>query len=239
MKKTILLFAALPTIGLLAAFSLRNPVSEKKAPRTDDPFQTFLAQFKPTTLPYTISPKQLQERMTNAMNTQDIKSLKRSKGSSRLNDPEGFLPFNRMEMMSRVPTFHEPEAQMATADHHLVIYTVSRGFSRPYKSYVAVVFDKQGTALATHTIAETSYDYLSAVSVDHNLQAAVQTYRINWKDTDEDNTDRERAIAGLTPETAKVLDLTQPDENDMDRKLRPAKKHELPAGASIGSVERH
>ena len=63
MKKTILLIAALPAIGLLVAFSLRtkvpHPTSDPIALQADGPFKTFLTQFKPATLPYTLSAKNL------------------------------------------------------------------------------------------------------------------------------------------------------------------------------------
>jgi len=237
MKKTILLLAALPAIGLLVAFSMHTRTPHPTTEQADTPFKTFLKQFKPATLPYSISAKSLQQHLADAMTE---KGSKRDKKIGRLQDPEGFIPFNRMEMMSRVPTYREPEVQLATADHHLVIYTVSRGFSRPYKSYVAVVFDKQGNALSSHHLAETSYDYLTAATIDANLQATVQTYRINWKKEDEENPDAERQIAGLTPETSKTIDLTTPNEGDDDnRKFKPNKKVDLPETESLGAVEQH
>ncbi len=240
MKKTILLLAAIPAIGLLVAFSLRThapyPDSELKTLPADDPFKALLKQFKPATLPYTLSAKNLQAQMSNALTE---KGSKNPKKVGRLQDPEGLIPFDRMEMMSRVPTYREPEAQFATAENYVVIYTVSRGFSRPYKSYVAVVFDKQGTALSSHRIAETSYDYLTAATIDVNLQATVQTYRINWKKEDPENPDADRAIAGLSPETSKIIDLTQPNEDDEKRKLKPMKKADLPATESLGAVEQY
>ncbi len=233
MKKTILLLAALPAIGLLVAFT-RHTTAARSIPehQPGDAFKEFLAQFKPATLPYSISAKKLQEQMTSALKETNSK---RSKKIGRLEDPEGFLPYDRLSMISRVPTYREPEVQLATMDHHVVIYSISRGFSRPYKTYVAVVFDKKGTALASHRLAEISHDFLAAATIDASLQTTVQTYRIKWKE-DEENPDAERRIAGLTPETSKVFDLSQPSEDDDELpKIKPAKKSDTPAGASLGT----
>lgn len=233
MKKTILLLAALPAIGLLVAFTKHTTaVRSIPEPQPGNAFKEFLAQFKPASLPYSISSKKLQEQMTSALKETNSK---RSKKIGRLEDPEGFLPYDRLSMISRVPTYREPEVQLATADHYAVIYSVSRGFSRPYKTYIAVVFDKKGTALASHRIAEISHDFLAAATIDANLQATVQTYRINWKE-DEENPDAERRIAGLTPETSKVFDLSQPSEDDEEfPQIKPAKKSDTPVGASLGT----
>ena len=233
MKKTILLLAALPAIGLLVAFT-KHTTAVRSIPehQPGDAFKGFLAQFKPATLPYSISAKKLQDQMASALKETNSK---RSKKIGRLEDPEGFLPYDHLSMISRVPTYREPEVQLATADHHVVIYSISRGFSRPYKTYVAVVFDKKGTALASHRIAEISHDFLAAATIDANLQTTVQTYRINWKE-DEENPDAERRIAGLTPETSKVFDLTQPaEEEESPRSKLPVKKLETPVDKSIGT----
>jgi len=233
MKKTILLLAALPAIGFLVAFS-KHTTAVRTIPehQPGDAFKEFLAQFKPATLPYSISSKKLQEQMTSALNETNSK---RSKKIGRMEDPEGFLPYDRMSMISRVPTYREPEVQLATADHHVVIYSISRGFSRPYKTYVAVVFDQKGTALASHRIAEISHDFLAAATIDANLQATVQTYRIHWEE-DQEEPDGDRRVSGLTPETSKVFDLSQPDEDDEEfPKIKPAKKSDAPARASLGT----
>jgi hypothetical protein len=234
MKKTILLLAALPAIGLLVAFT-KHTTAVRSIPehQPGDAFKEFLAQFKPATLPYSISAKKLQDQMASALKETNSK---RSKKIGRLQDPEGFIPFDHMSMISRVPTYREPEVQLATADHHVVVYSISRGFSRPYKTYMAVVFDKKGTALAGHRIAEISHDFLTAATIDANLQATVQTYRINWKEEALENPDTGSPIAGLTPETSKVLDLTQPAEDEESpRSKLPIKKLETPVGKSIGT----
>jgi len=237
MKKTILLLAGLPAIALLAAFSMRSHTSFIPAKSGNEEFQAFLKQFKPADLPFSMTAKQLQKQMTAALD-ENLGKVKRKK--ERLEDPEGFLPFDRMSMISRMPTYREPEVQLANAENIVVIYSVSRGFSRPFKSYVAAVFDKKGNALASHRIAETNSEYLSAFSIDARLQATIQSYRINWKENDDELYDH-REIAGLTPETSKIVDLTQADDKEFEDfpKAKPAKKLDVPNGASLGAVIRH
>ncbi len=217
MRKSILLLCALPVLGLLAAFSIHTkPTLLTNAHRTDA-FQEFLKQFDKKSLPYAITTGQLQKQLESDDSGALKKTAAGTKMRLRLDDPEGFIPFNRREMISRVPVSHQPVAHLATADHHAVVYTSFRGYSRQYKSYYIVVFDKVGNLISSSQLAQTTREYITAGTVNSELQATIQTYRI--KREKEDSSDSK--ITELTLETSREIDLTIPTETDEDIKPEP------------------
>ncbi len=225
------MLSLLPAIGLLVAFSM-HPVPVTDARRADA-FRAFLKQFDDKTLPYAVTAEHLQKQLE----TDDWEGLKKSsegrKIRLRLDDPEGFIPYNRREMMSRVPVSHQPVAHFATAENHAVIYTSFRGYSRGYQSYFIVVFDKVGNLISSNLLAQTTREYITAATVDAELRAAVQTYRINRGKADS----YESKIVGLTLETASEIDLTQPTEESENSKKQIKKvEPELPRTESLGAV---
>lgn len=225
MRKTILLLSALPALALLASFATR-PALER--PNAD--FQQFLKQFEQADLPFALSAADLQAHL--------LRERDPNYGSpkfSRLQDPDGFLPRNTREMISRIPITYSPVAQLATADHHAVIYTMFRGYSRGYQTYRIAVFDKTGNCISDNRLAETAPEYLTAATVDHHLQAVVQTYRIKWEAS---GNDRRSTISGLTLETSSEIDLTAPTElEEKNPKRKPSKKTapDAPAEKSLGA----
>lgn len=233
MRKTMLLLSALPILGLLVAFSMNStPTRPADSVCTDrtDAFQKFLKQFKDMPLPYVLSAKDLQTQLE-----QDISDKDRM-FRPRLDDPEGFVPYNRRDMISRVPVSHQSIAHLATADLHAVIYTSFRGYSRQYKTYNIVIFDKTGNLISSNQLAQTTREYITAGTVNAKLQATIQTYRI--KREKEDSSDSK--ITGLTLETSEEIDLTIPTETDEETIPKPVKKAEpeLPRTESLG-VGRH
>ena len=137
---------------------------------------------------------------------------------------------NRLEYVSRVPTYKEPVAQFATKQHHAVIYVVSQGFGRPFRSYHIAVFDKTGKRLATHSLANAGRSYLTASTINENLEAVCSMYQVNWASDVDEVSLEENSITGLTLERSENIDLTKPSEDDFNlQKLKlkqPEKKEE-------------
>jgi hypothetical protein len=236
MRKIILLLSVLPVLGLFAAFSIHSAPAGLTNARRTDAFQEFLKQFDKKSLPYAISTRQLQKQLESDDSGALKKTASGTKMRLRLDDPEGFIPFNRREMISRVPVSHQPVAHLATADHHAVVYTSFRGYSRQYKTYNIVVFDKAGNLISSNLLAQTTREYITAATVDAELRATIQTYQINREK--EDSSDSK--ITGLTLESSEKIDLTTPTETDEDIIPKPVKKAEpeLPRTESLG-VARH
>ena len=233
MHKARLFLALLPALGLLVAFSVRPaPAPIPHAHRADD-FKNFLNQFDKMPLPFVLAAADLQTQMAKTLENKSKTSSKAK--SPRLDDPDGFLPFDPHERMSRMPTYYEPVAQLAAAEHIAVIYTSFRGFSRPYKTYTLVVFDKAGNFISRNRIAETSPDFLTAATVDTSLRAIIQTYRINRETADD--FDALDTISSLTLETSSEIDLTAPTEKEEDFWRKPVKKTapDLPTTESLGT----
>jgi hypothetical protein len=234
MHKISLFLVSLPALGLLVAFSMRPasaPISDTH--RSDD-FKKFLKQFDKTPLPFVLSASDLQAQLAGAMEKETTTATKKNK-SLRLDDPSGFLPFDPHERMSRMPTYYAPVAQLAAADHIAVVYTSFRGFSRSYKTYTLIVFDKAGNFISRNRIAETTPEFLTEATVDAGLRAIVQTYRIHRDTADE--YDASDTISSLTLETSKEIDLTAPTEIEEDFWRKPVKKPatDLPTTESLGA----
>jgi len=234
MYKTLLFLASLPALGLLVAFSMRPAPAPISDPHRTDDFKKFLKQFDKMPLPFVLSDSDLQTQMAGALEKKATAGTNKAK-SPRLDDPDGFLPFDPHERMSRMPTYYEPVAQLAANDHIAVIYTSFRGFSRPYKTYTIVVFDKVGNFISRNRIAETAPDFLTATTVDASLRAIIQTYRINRETADE--YDALDTISGLTLETSSEIDLTVPTDQETDFWRKPKKKTapDLPATETLGA----
>lgn len=232
MKNMILGIAALLILGLLVAFSILPGESSTADTPANDKFQTFLKQFPKATLPYAISKEQMLEQLQEAMQPVDDESanIKDHAPIKIVEDPDRFISSNRLEYVSRVPTYKEPVAQFATKQHHAVIYVVSQGFGRPFRSYHIAVFDKTGKRLATHSLANAGRSYLTASTINENLEAVCSMYQVNWASDVDEVSLEENSITGLTLERSENIDLTKPSEDDFNlQKLKlkqPEKKEE-------------
>lgn len=254
MKKILLGLIPLLLIGLLVAFSTLNRA--KPAPETaqagavevstaaviDPDFTDFLKQFPKVGLPYNLSAEYLKDYFAAAIQldekSDDAEQEALYNSRVRLHDPRRFLPASRHSSFSRIPVFLEPVARIETKNHYAAVYSESQGFGWAYKSYHVAVYTKSGRLLSEHTIAGTGSTELTAVAIDARLHAVVQTYRINWKKDYYENGTEGNEITGLTLDTAKALDLTQPDKELRDYK--PADKEDVESDEedAIGAVDR-
>lgn len=241
MKKTILYgLPALFAVVLLAAFSRLTGSSVKPQPVQNEAFLKFLKQFKPEHLPYAITKASLLQYLKTLQpeaggETEANPQQKAEQEWVRLEDPDHFIPFDRMAMISRAPVFYAPLTKMETPEYVAVVYTVTIGFSKVFKDYEIAVFDKQGQFVSKNHLAHLSAQALTACTVNVKLVARTQQYAVVWaRNLDEFGMEGNR-VAGLTQESAEEIDLTLPTEGS---KLPRIKKQpeSLPSTESIGAV---
>ncbi|MBK8966944.1 MAG: hypothetical protein R3D58_14950 [Saprospiraceae bacterium] len=224
MKQPIFSIAIVLTAGLFAAFSLLPKETTTVDTRTDKDFQKFLKQFPETILPYAIT----KEQMLEPLETQDDENMGNNPGPrKRLEDPKRFIPIDQLDYISRVPIYKEPVARMATARHNAVIYSVSQGYSRPFKSFYVAVFNKNGTFVNSRHLAGSGITYVTAGTIDMALSAVVETYKVHWEKDRYDAGLADNAITGLTLESSEIVDLTKPTEkHPKGPKIKPLIKEE-------------
>lgn len=224
MRNVFLGAAALLLLGSLAAFSkLSTPALEAPAGTSED-FKSFLKQFPRTELPYTLSKEDLQAQLTQSLKVEQGEPDDRylARPHTMLEDPNQFIPRDRSEMMSRVPIYLSPEAQLATADNYAVIYTATQGFSRAFKSYHVVVFDKKGRFISKNFIAGIGTQGITAGSIDKNLHARVGTYIVNWENDIYETGIEGNKITSLDLDSQDDINLKTPtrDEDTFRKKLK-------------------
>jgi len=226
MKNTMLSIAAVLALGLFAAFSLISRETPSAQTRPEDDFQKFLKQFPMAALPYVLSKEQMLEQLNAGIELEKAESRESEDVSYKpLDDPKRFIPSNRLDYISRVPVYKEPVARLATAQHHALIYSVSQGFSRPFKSYLVAVFDKNGSFLATHSLAGSGMSHLKTAEINSRLEGMVNTYKLRWENDIYETGLDENAISGLTLELSETIDLTKPAADELDDlKKKPLKK---------------
>ncbi|TNE51642.1 MAG: hypothetical protein EP344_16440 [Bacteroidetes bacterium] len=242
MKNNIHGLVLLLEVGLLAVVTLvpRNLFVTTQSPEAgtrSDAFQKFLKQFPDAAFPYDINKEEALESLQAAIGRMKEDGPMQSVGNG-LEDPDHFLPGSRMALISRVPSFLEPVAHLATARHHVVIYLITRGFSFGHRTYVATTFDKKGKCLASHEVAAIGDIYLKTFAVDTDLNATVENYKVNWEKDRYDAGIEENTITSVTLETSEVLDLTEPAPDPFRRKPEnKAKPVELPK--ALGAILVH
>ena len=238
MKNTLLMLTAALALGLCAAFTLMPGGKAAVESKSPDDFEKFLEQFPKAELPYAITKADMQAQLEAGIRKDDDSKSAHSKSRKYLDDPNRFIPTPRMEYLSRSPIYKEPVLQLATADHHAVIYAVTQGFSVSFKTYNVAVFDKSGKYLATHSVAGSSIDHLTTGTINEQLQAVIETYTVNWEHDVYESDLADNTITGLTLEQAKTVDLTQPVENPLFEKFREKKESETkePATGVLGAI---
>lgn len=252
MKKASLALIPLLLIGALVAFSSLKQanlapeaslaVEASTSLAADPDFIDFLKQFPKAGLPYHLSAEHLKDYLTAAIQLEEKSDNAEQEAlynsRVRLHDPRRFLPASRHSSFSRIPVFLEPVARMETKSHYAVVYSESQGFGWAYKSYHVAVFNKSGHLLSEHIVAGTGSTELTAVAIDAQLRAVVQTYRINWKNDYYQNGTEGNEITGLTLDTAETLDLTQVDKEL--REYKPIDKEDTDTGEedAIGALGR-
>lgn len=229
MKNSILSIAVVLIAGLFAAFSLLpRDTTPAVVTHTDNDFKFFLKQFPEAVLPYAITKEQMLELMEAHTADAEDDNLRYNPGPRKsLEDPKRFIPIERLDYISRVPIYKEPVARMATARHNAVIYSVSQGYSWPFKSYFVAVFNKNGTFVSSRLLASSGITYVVAGTVDRELNAVVETYKVHWEKERYDTSLDENAITGLSLESSEIVDLTKPTEkHPKGPKIKPLIKEE-------------
>ena len=171
---------------LLALASIVNLNAQEAKPT----FQDFIAQFPKAELPYTFSAETLQAQLEN-----------RSTNKSARMDWEfyQFLPeLERSAAFSSMPVHPQPVAAFETAQYTAVVYNLARGLARGTKTFSITVFTKTGEYIGTHFVAGVNPETLTAATINADLSATVQEYKVNWLNNYRDNGPIGNSITGLT-----------------------------------------
>ncbi len=232
MKNILLALAAVSLAGFLAAFSLQPSANRPRKAAENPDFQTFIKQFPKAALPYAISKEFLQREIERG----NKRPADQAGQGKHLDDPNRFLPGNNMDMMSRSPVFKEPVAQLATAEHVVLIYSATHGFSRQYRQYRAVTFSKNGNYVSAYDLAMSGSTQLIAAHIDQTLLASRQSYHITWeKDFWENGTENNR-IASLQQDASWQINLLEPPKTDEYLKPAPQPVQKIAPIKAIGAV---
>jgi hypothetical protein len=169
-------------------------------------FQDFLKQFPVATLPYTFKVEDLQGQIE----TRPIAKIKRLSW-----EYYQFLPeLEHSAQYSSMPVYPEPVASFETNDYYAVVYNIARGLSRGTKTYSISVFNKQGIYIGTHFVAGVNPNTLTVATIDQQLNASVQSYKVSWALNYRDNGPQGNKVTGLDPQNEQVLMLTIPGNPD-------------------------
>lgn len=153
---------------LLALASIVNLNAQDTKPS----FENFIAQFPTASLPYTINAQDLQ----NQLESRTVSN------AARLSwEYYDYLPeLERSAAYSSMPVHPEPVAAFRTEKYTAVLYNLARGLARGNRSYSISVYTNDGQYVGTHFVAGVSPDSLTAVTIDEELSAEVNEYKINW-----------------------------------------------------------
>jgi hypothetical protein len=169
-------------------------------------FQDFLKQFPTATLPYTFKAEDLQGQIE----TRPIVKVKRLSW-----EYFQFLPeLEHSAQFSSMPVSPEPVASFETKYYYAVVYNIARGLSRGTKTYSISVFNKEGKYIGTHFIAGVNPNTMTVATIDEQLTASVQAYKVNWALNYRDNGPQGNKVVSLDMENEQMMMLTIPGNPD-------------------------
>jgi DNA-binding helix-hairpin-helix protein with protein kinase domain len=199
MKNTVVIPALL--IVLFAGFA-QNLSAQTPS------FQDFLAQFPKAELPYAFKAEDLQATLENGATAKAR--------NNRLGwEYYQFLPeLERSAQYSNMPVYPEPVAVFETENNYAVLYNIARGVSKTNKTFSVTVFDKNGLHIATNFVAGVKLENLSTASINEQLQATVNAYKVEWALNVKENGREGNKITGLTLKNTAAIDLTAPGNPD-------------------------
>lgn len=186
-------------------------------------FEDFLKKFPKKALPLEVSSATLLNKLKKAISREE--TYDRPKNTLPYEYAKHLPRHSERIMMSRMPQYIEPIMAFSNEKHFAVVYAVTRGFSRMYRSEYIATFDKNGDYRGTYDFTSYSPEEIRAVSLDKNLVAHVKTFKVSWEKDLSDNGYEGNSITGISAENQFDEDLTQPtDDTPEFSKKKPAKK---------------
>jgi hypothetical protein len=168
-------------------------------------FKDFLKQFPAATLPYTFKAEDLQGQIETG-------TVAKTKCLSW--EYYQFLPeLERSAQFSSMAVRPEPVASFETKTYYAVVYNIARGLSRSSKTYSISVYDKQGNYIGTHFVAGVNPNTLTTATIDNQLNASVQSFRISWT-AGYNYKAADNKVSSLLPENNQVFALACPGNPD-------------------------
>lgn len=170
--------------ALFLAFAISGAQAQTKG------FHAFLSQFPKATLPYTFNAEDLQGQLEKGI------APKTAALSWEFYD---FLPeLERSAQYSSMPVRPEPLASFETPQYYAVLYNVARGLTRGTRTYSISVFDKKGNYIGSHFVAGTTPSVLTVATINEDLTALVQEFKINWANDYRTAGLKNNKVTGLT-----------------------------------------
>ncbi len=129
-------------------------------------FQSFLAQFPSTKLPYCIDAESLKDMQNQA----DVLDW----------DFYQYLPeLERSAAYSNTPVYPQPIVKFETDQYFAVLYNVVRGIGKYGKTLNITVFDKNGNHIATNYVAGMNSNSLISANINAGLEAEVMEFMLD------------------------------------------------------------
>lgn len=178
-------------------------------------FQDFLKKFPKKSLPFESNSAALLNQLKKAANREEDEENFGGRKNALNSEFAKWLPrHNERILMSRMPQYIEPVMAFSNEKYHAVVYAVTRGFSRMYRSEYIATFDKNGGYRGTYDFVQIEPEEIRAVSLDANLMAKVKIYKVNWKDDPSDKGYQENSITGLSFQSEGSEDFTRLRDDD-------------------------
>lgn len=201
MKNIILIPALL--LAFVTSFSTNATAQESDSAD----FAQFLAQFPQASLPYTFTADELKAQAENKTATK----------TKRLGwQYYQFLPeLERSAEYSNMPVYPEPVAAFETQDYYAVLYNIARGTGKGSKTYTLSLFDRAGNHIATNFVAGADTKTLTISTINTELKADVQEFKVIWTLDLLENGREGNSIKALEIKAQQVIDLTLPGNPDL------------------------
>ncbi|HMX41051.1 MAG TPA: hypothetical protein PKD78_12010 [Saprospiraceae bacterium] len=201
MKNIILIPALL--LAFVSGFSTNATAQDSDSAD----FAQFLAQFPQASLPYTFTADELKAQVESNTATK----------TKRLGwQYYQFLPeLERSAEYSNMPVYPEPVAAFETQDYYAVLYNIARGTGKGAKTYTLSLFDRAGNHIATNFVAGADTKTLTTSTINTELKADVQEYKVIWTLDLLENGREGNSIKALETKAQQVIDLTLPGNPDL------------------------